>query len=131
MKNPFSYLLIAFMALTSLTSCSSDDDKGTVGSTSREIRYEITGNFSGESLDVTYTVNGGATNAEVTSLPWNYTFTADADTRGASFSAGGFGAVPGEKITLKIFQGDTQKASVEGTANSDGIVAVVSNTVFN
>lgn len=129
MKNPITYLLVAFMALTSLTSCSSDDDNKTVGS--REIRYEITGDFSGESLDATYTVNNGATNAEVTSLPWSYTFTANADTRAVSFSAGGFGAVPGEKITIKIFQGDTQKASVEGTANSDGIVAVVSNATIN
>ena len=130
MKNPFIYLFALLMSAVSLTSCSSDDDNGSV-SKSREIRYEITGDFSGEKLDVTYTVNGGATNAEVTSLPWSYTFTADANTSGASFSAGGFGAIPGEKITIKIFQGNTQKASVEGTANSDGIVAVVSNAYFN
>jgi len=129
MKNPFIYLFALLMSVVSLTSCSSDDDNGSV---SREIRYEITGDFSGEELDVTYTVNNGATNAEVTSLPWSYTYTAEGNTAGgASLSAGGFGAVPGEKITIKIFQGNTQKASVEGTANSDGIVAVVANAYFN
>ena len=126
MRNQIICLLVAFMALTS---CSSDDDKGSTGS--REIKYEVTGNFSGEKLDVTYTVNGGVTSSEVTSLPWSHTFTADSNTMGASLSAGGFGATPGEKITIKIFQGNTEKASVEGTVNSSGIVAVVANAAFN
>ncbi len=130
MKNPLIYLFAVVMSTVSLTSCSSDDDKGTV-SNSREIKYEITGEFSGtEPLDATYIVNGGATSSDVTSLPWTYTFTADAETNGVNIGVGGFGAVPGEKITVKIYQGNTERASVEGTADSDGIVAVVANAVL-
>lgn len=125
MKNPFVYLLIAFMALTS---CSSDDDKGSTGS--REIKYEITGNYSGAKLDITYTENGGATTAEATKLPWTRTFTADADTFGAGFNAGAGDAKPGEKITLNIYQGGKLKKSQEATANSEGMIIASVTATF-
>lgn len=125
MKNPFVYLLIAFMALTS---CSSDDDKGSTGS--REIKYEITGNYSGAKLDITYTENGGATNTEATKLPWTKTFTAASDTFGAGFNAGAGDAKPGEKITLNIYQGGKLKKSQEATATSDGMLIASVTATF-
>lgn len=116
-------LFFLFTAVTALvfTSCSSDDNGGNSGS-SRDVKYEITGNFSAP-LDVTYiTASGGATTTEVTSLPWSMSFTADASSTGASFNAGGGGGTPGQTITLKIYQGGVLKSTTDATANSDGII---------
>lgn len=118
MKNPFVYLLIAFMALTS---CSGDDDKGTIGG--REIKYEITGNYSGEKLNIAYTENSGSTNAEALSLPWTKSFTADSDTFSAGFGAVAIDAKPGEKIKLSIYQNGVLKKSQEAIATSDGTIS--------
>lgn len=125
MKNPFVYLLIAFMALTS---CSSDDDKGSTGS--REIKYEITGNYSGEKLGITYTENSGGASAEAFSLPWTKTFTADADTHAAGFTVSGIDAKPGEKVKLNVYQGGNLKKSQEATATSDGIIIGTVSATF-
>ena len=127
MKKPFLFLFLAVTALTS--SCSGDDDNGgTTTGKSRNIKYEITGNFSSK-LDVTYiTASGGATNTEVTSLPWEMSFTADADSHGATFNASGIGQ-PGEKASLKIYQGGELKGTVDATAGSDGILVAVGSTV--
>ncbi|WP_051200401.1 hypothetical protein [Flavobacterium subsaxonicum] len=122
-------IICMFVAVMVLTSCSSDDDNGSV-SGSRDITYEITGNYSGD-LDVTYiTASGGATSAEVTSLPWELSFTAEEGSSGASFNAGGFEGQPGETISLKIYQGDDLKNTVNATADSDGIIVAVSGTVI-
>lgn len=122
MKKSF---ILLFSTVMALASCSSDDDNGsTATGGSRDIKYEVTGNFSGE-LDTTYiTASGGATNADITALPWEYSFKADESTHGATFNVSGTGGVAGETITLKIYQGGDVKSTTPGTANSDGIVVV-------
>lgn len=119
MKNVFMCVVVAVMALTS---CSSDDDKGSTGGGSREIKYEITGDFSGEKLNITYTTNNGGSTTEAFDLPWTYTFTADADVHSAGFTAGALDATPGQKITLKVYKGNAVLKTVEATANADGDV---------
>lgn len=127
MKKSFLFLFLSIAALT--TSCSDDDDKGSVSSKSRDIKYEITGNFSGD-LDITYiTASGGATNAEATSLPWEMSFTADSDSHGATFNASGIGGNPGEKIRLNIYQGGKVSKYIDATADSDGDIVAVAPTV--
>lgn len=130
MKNPLIYLFAAFMTMVSLTACSGDDDSNPVSS-SREIKYEITGNINATDMSVTYTVNGGGTTADVTELPWNYTYTAEDDTFGGGFSFSATDAQPGEKVTLNVYQGDTKLESVEGTANGDGIIVTTISATFN
>jgi len=126
MKKSFLFLFLSVAALT--TSCSDDDGGSSSSSKSRDIKYEITGNFSGD-LDITYiTASGGATNAEATSLPWEMSFTADSDSHGATFNASGIGN-PGEKIKLNIYQGGKVAKSVDATADSDGIIVAVAPTV--
>ncbi|MCO6147761.1 hypothetical protein [Flavobacterium sp. NRK1] len=129
MKNPFIYLFAVFMTAASLTSCSGDDDKGSVSS--REIKYEITGNYSGSNIDVTYTENGGGTTTEVSQLPWSMTYTADNDTYAGGFSASAIDAAPGEKIKLSVYQGSKLKKSIEGTADSDGIIVASVSASFD
>lgn len=127
MRKLFLFLAVAAV---SLTSCSNDDDNPV--SSSREIKYEITGDYSGtEPIDITYTENGGGSTTEATSLPWSRTFTANDNTLAGGFTASAIGATPGETITLKVYQGDTLLESVDATAGSDGIVIGSINAVFN
>ena len=121
-------LFYLFTIVTSLvlTSCSSDDDSGS--GSSRDIKYEITGNFTSP-LDVTYiAASGGATSTEVTSLPWTLSFTADASSSGATFNAGGSGT-PGQTISLKVYQGGELKSTTNAVANSDGIIVATAPAV--
>jgi hypothetical protein len=129
MKNPFIYLFVAVMSVLSLTSCSSDDDKAV--SSSREIKYEVTGTTTATDMDVVYTTNGGGTNADVTSLPWTYTFTAESDTYAGGFNFSATDATPGDKVTLNVYQGNTKLETVEATADSDGIIVATINASFN
>jgi hypothetical protein len=129
MKNPFIYLFVAVMSVLSLTSCSSDDDKAV--SSSREIKYEVTGGTTATDMSVVYTTNGGGTNADVTSLPWTYTFTAESDTYAGGFSFSATDATPGDKVTLNVYQGSTKLETIEATADSDGIIVASINAAFN
>lgn len=57
-------LFFALIALLSvLTSCSNDDDKEPQN-TSRTLRYELTGNFSGSNIIAVYTTASGGTVTE-------------------------------------------------------------------
>ncbi|MHA3789571.1 hypothetical protein ACX0HA_15275 [Flavobacterium hauense] len=121
MKNPFIYLFAVVMSTLSLTSCSSDDDNGSV-SKSREVKYELTGSTTATDISAAVITNGGSTNVDIESLPWNHTFTANSNTSGVGFGITGSNATPGDKLTLHIYQGTTELESLEVTANSDGII---------
>lgn len=125
MRNQIICLLVAFMALTS---CSSDDDKGSTGS--REVKYEVTGNYSGEKLNITYTENSGGSTTEAFDLPWTKTFTAASDTYGGGFNVSAGDAQPGEKVVLNVYLGGNLKQSQEATANSEGMIIGVVNATF-
>ncbi len=123
-----SILKTAALALTlvfTTISCSSDNDNDSEPVTaSRDVKYEITGNFTGE-LDATYMEKSGAPLIEdVTALPWTKEFTANADSDGALVHTSGFGGVAGQTVTAKIYVGGKVVSELTGTANSDGIIVV-------
>ena len=65
-KFPKGVSLIVILFL--LIACDNDDVKP---GKSREIKFEVTGNFNGV-IDATYiTANGGGTNESIPSLPWS------------------------------------------------------------
>ncbi|WP_456313584.1 MmpS family transport accessory protein [Pseudomonas shirazensis] len=116
--------LVLTLAFTAV-SCSSDNDNDSGSqSASRDVKYEITGNFTGE-LDVTYMEKSGAPLIEdVPSLPWTKEFTANADSDGALVHTSGLGGVPGQTVTAKIYVGGKVVSELTATANSDGIIVV-------
>lgn len=131
MKNPLIYVFAVIMSVVSLTSCSSDDDKGSV-SKSREIKYEITGSYSGgEIMNIVYIQNNQPIIAEATSLPWTKTYTANDGIMVGGFNCDVSGATPGEVVTLKIYQGDTVIESVNATATSNGLIVGSITANFN
>jgi len=125
MKKMFLGLFLAASVLA--TSCS-DDDSGSANN-SREIKYEITGNFSGDLTAAYTTASGGATTAEITSLPWDLEITAAPDVQAVAFSVQGSGGTQGQQIEVKIYQGGREVSSVEATASSDGILVASSPAV--
>ncbi|MCV9929327.1 hypothetical protein OIU83_16795 [Flavobacterium sp. LS1R49] len=130
MKTTLKKIMFLLTLVFVAASCSSSDDNNEPEpvKVSRDVKYEITGNFTGE-LDVTYMEKSGAPLIEdVPSLPWVKEFTADAKSDGALVHTGGLGGVAGQKVTAKIYVGGKVVSELTGTANSDGIIVVHTKT---
>ncbi|GAA3758650.1 hypothetical protein [Flavobacterium ginsengiterrae] len=121
MKTAALVLTLAFTAV----SCSSDnDDNSGTATGSRDVKYEITGNYTGK-LDATYIEKSGAPLIEdVTALPWTKEFTANADSDAALAHSSGYGGVSGQTLTVKIYVGGKVVSELTGTANLEGIIVV-------
>jgi hypothetical protein len=123
MKSILKTLAIVLTLAFTVGSCSSDDNNDS-GSGSRDVRYEISGNYTG-SLSVFYFEKGGnALNEDITKLPWTKEFTADAKSLGASLSASGHGGTAGQTLTGKIFIGGKLENELTATATADGIIVL-------
>ena len=107
-----------------LVSCKKDSDDKPTGS-SRTLRYEVTGNYTGKFIAAYHTTSGGLTNEEVTSLPWSKEITYQSNVAAASIGVGGAGGVAGQKVTLVIKRGGIQEgAPIEQTVNSQGAFSI-------
>lgn len=98
---------------------------------SRTIRYEITGNFTG-TLIASFTTAAGATaNEQVTSIPWSKEISYSSNVTAAVMSLSGSGGVVGQKITLAIKRSGTQQGiPMEITANNSGTFPPQSSPVI-
>lgn len=127
MKSIFKTAVLVLTLAFTAVSCSSDDDNNSEAA-SRDVKYEITGNFTGE-LDVTYMEKSGAPLIEdVPALPWTKEFTANPDSDGALVHTSGLGGIAGQTVTAKIYVGGKVVSELTGTADSDGIIVVHPNT---
>lgn len=111
---------LLFVIMVGLGGCSSDD--GSVPQT-RGMRYEITGNYSGEMVVVYSDEGGNQQVAEVESLPWSKSVTIDGDVPvivlGVSDSVSNPGN-EGETVLLKIYRGKSVVEESTVTAISNG-----------
>lgn len=96
---------------------------------SRDVRYEISGNYSGK-LKVTYfQAGGGIGSTPDVTVPWTKEITYQASVGGVNLSAGGHeGGLPGQTVTLKIFVGGVEKHTATGEVGSNGVVSVITDT---
>lgn len=119
----FRALYLAILVL--LLACSKDDPTPTK---SRDIKFEITGNFSG-TIDATFiTASGGATNESITSLPWTKSIVYQSTVSGTTITLGGGGGVAGQTLKVKVFAGGSVVSETPGVANSSGIIVIASPT---
>lgn len=93
------------MALTILVSCKKE--KGNQANTSRTLRYEVTGNFTGTFHITYYNASGGIANEQVT-LPWNKEITYANNVTAVTVALTGNQGVAGQKVTLVVKRGGTQ-----------------------
>ncbi|MDR6781867.1 hypothetical protein ABIE26_001644 [Pedobacter africanus] len=113
-------LALAFIAvLTVLVSCKKDEKKNPEPS-SRTLRYEITGNFTG-SLVASYTTASGGTSNDQVTLPWNKEINYAQSVTAAILAVSGSGGTAGQKVTVVIKRGGVQVGeTIEATAGSAG-----------
>ena len=115
-----------FTSLTVFASCNSDE-ANEPQNTSRTLRYELTGSFSGSNIIVAYTIASGATVAEqITSLPWNKEIT-------FASTVGGFNMVvsgAGQQVTLVIKKNGIQLGTpTTSTADAGGTFTISSPVI--
>jgi hypothetical protein len=121
MKTVKLVTIVSLLAGALFFSSCNDDDAPV---SSREIRFEVSGNFTG-TLDATYTTAGGsAVNEDITSLPWVKNITYQTSVPAISILVGGSGGSAGQSITVKVFAGGKEVRSETATANNDGIVVI-------
>lgn len=110
----FSILTIAFIISFGFSSCSSDDDKGNSTPQNRNVKYEITGNFSGKFLVVYSNENGAAQTVDGTSLPWSKEVTLTTVNTAAFSSQSTTAGTPGQTATAKlIVNGEIQRTETK------------------
>lgn len=116
-----SILVILMLAL----SCSKDEPAPTK---SRDIKFEVTGNFSG-TIEATFiTASGGATNETISTLPWTKSIVYQSTVSGTTITLGGGGGVAGQTLKVKVFAGGSVVSETPGVANSSGIIVIASPT---
>lgn len=113
-------LALAFVVvLTVLVSCKKDEKKNPEPS-SRTLRYEITGNFTG-SLVASYTTASGGTSNDQVTLPWNKEINYAQSVTAAILAVSGSGGTAGQKVTVVIKRGGVQVGeTIEAIAGSSG-----------
>lgn len=101
-------VILLITALTLFSSCNNGDENEPQH-TSRTLRYELTGNFSGNNIIAAYTTaSGGTVTEQITSLPWNKEITFDSNVSGANLVVSGAGGTVGQQATLTIKRGGKQ-----------------------
>jgi len=106
-------------------SCSEDDSSP---AKSRDIKFEVTGNFTG-TLSATYVnATGGGANESIPALPWNKTLTYASTVPSTGLSVGATVGVAGQTIRVKVFAGGTLISDTPGVADASGMLVVASPT---
>lgn len=122
-KTVTKFLFIVFAIF--FTSCNKDD---TAPAKSREVKFDISGTFSG-TLNVTYiTASGGATNESIPALPWTKSITYQSTVSGTTITIGGAGGIAGQTLKVKVFAGGSLVSETPGVATSAGVIVIASPT---
>ncbi|UNY98548.1 MmpS family transport accessory protein [Zhouia spongiae] len=125
MKNTKSTLFLAVILAVVLvfTSCSSDDDSSPQP---RNIKYEITGNYSGRLTVAFSDESGNSQTISINSLPWSKSLSIDSDVSAIALAAGNSGVdnpgETGETITLKIYRNEETAKESTAPATDNGFI---------
>jgi hypothetical protein len=115
--NKLSIAVFASFAL--FISCKKGNENSS-GNTSRDVRYEVSGNFTG-TLVASYTTAPGSTaNDPVAALPWNKDITYASGVTAAVIAISGNGGSAGQQVTVVVKRGGSPVSSTAATANSSG-----------
>ncbi len=114
-----------FFCFIFIISCKKDDT--TPATSSRAVKYEITGNYAGTFIVVATTNNDNFEVLEITKLPWELSFEAKSNISQVIIQGTGTGGQPGQKATLKTFVGGKEVATGTGTALSSGVISITNS----
>jgi hypothetical protein len=116
-------LALATAALA-LAACGDDDNGTGPAPSSRTVRYEVSGTFTGGLTVVHTNAAGGNATATITTLPWSREVTHDATVAGVGIGATGAVATPGQTVTLRIVINGTAVQSGTATVAANGTIAI-------
>lgn len=124
MKKPAISLIIL---LTVLSSCFNDP----IAEPASVIRYELTGNFTGNNVNVTYTTaSGGTVTEQVVSFPWTKEINYYPNVSSANITISGAGGTPGQQATLIVKRNLNPVGSpITTTADAGGAFSIVSPVI--
>lgn len=126
MKIHFPTLLLSCIVF--ITSCKKTETSQNSPNT-RSVRYEITGNFTGNTF-ASYTNASGATiNEQITSLPWNKDITYASSVTAAILAVSGNGGVSGQQLTIVVKKAGNTASTTRATANSAGSFTITTPVV--
>lgn len=124
--------LLAVPCLTlTLLGCGTNTSSPTAPSSpspggSRNVRFEVTGNYSGR-LTASFVLGNGANTLEdIPSLPWTRDVTYAPTVIATAIAVGGTGGTAGQTLVLRVIVGGTQASSTPGTALVGGGINVAS-----
>lgn len=124
MKTRGISLIFFFSALFVTVSCNRDDDSDGGVTTSREVRFEVTGTFTGNIEATFFQSSGGATSEDIGSLPWTKEITYATTVPSIGIAVAGSGGNASETIRVKVFVGGSEKSVTPAMANNTGIIVV-------
>jgi len=117
-KNHLLYVLFLFSLAVYLSSCGDDSDP--TPNSSRNIKYEMVGSYTGK-ITVAYTLANGGTQAfSDIRLPWTKEIVYENSVGGLGFSGSGevsLSNVPGQTVTINIYSDN--KVVKTGSASVD------------
>lgn len=119
-------LSLFILILLVLVSCDKTDQEN---ESSRKLRFELTGNFTGSLVASYTTASGGTANETVTALPWSKEITYAANVTAAVVAISGNGGNPGQRVTAEVKRNGTRVATVVATANNSGSFTEASDAV--
>lgn len=110
--------------------CSKSDDKPRA---KRDLKYEITGSYTGSVTAVYTNANGSTVSETVHSLPWKKELTVASTIAGVGFSfspVAGKPGVTGQTMTLRLSAGGQVKESVDGVADAMGYMVTFASIAY-
>lgn len=116
---PFILALTFFLGIA-ISACSNDDDKGGSTPDNRNVKYEITGNYSGKLVIVYSNEHGAAETVMSASLPWSKEITLQTVNTGAYSANTDTPGIAGQTATAKIIVGGEVKKSETQIADENG-----------
>jgi hypothetical protein len=122
-KHFFSSILSLLLLVTSMAGCKKDKDDN--NNNNRNVKYEITGNFSGK-LDIIIGDNeSGYQTIYNVAVPWSkeVIYKSSVISVGLGIASATEGAA-GQTAVLKIYSGGNVVKSANGTATSDGYLVI-------
>ncbi len=119
MKKMKAYFLLVLIASMTILSCEKDNGNNNNNS-SRVIKYEVSGNYTGSMIASYTTASGGTTNETMPGLPWSKEVTYASNVTAAIIAVTGNGGVPGQQVTVIVKKGGSQISSTVMTADNAG-----------
>ena len=118
--------VLALIAFQFFISCGGGDDNGPSGGNAREVKYEVTGNYTGI-INTSYTTaNGGSTFEVINAIPWTKQITYLNTTSASIITLSGSDGTVGQTIVLKVYSGGELVSSSPATAGPQGQITVTS-----